>query len=382
MAVAVAAVFFVNGATLTSWTARLPEVKAGLDISDGVLGLTLLGVGLGGLAASMASGRIVDRFDAGWVTVTTSAAMSLCLAVLGLASTAFVVFLALVILGAFDGLTDVAMNAQALMLQRRLGRSIITRFHALWSAGAMAGALVAGRVAAEGISVRTQLLVTAAVLVAITAAARRWLVLAGPLAAEATDAAAGGDGLGTSTATSRPVLVRLFVVGAMVALAEQPPNDWAALLLDDRFEISAAAASFGLVATAGGMLVGRVAGDSVTDRFGHERTRRGGAMLTVVGLVLAAATPFPVTSIVGFFVAGLGLSTLFPLLFRAAGDLGGGSHGAMAAFSSGARLGFLIGAPTVGLVADASSVTLAVLVLAGGAATVVASTSLRGSQVG
>ncbi|MDQ3310639.1 MAG: MFS transporter [Actinomycetota bacterium] len=382
-AAAIAAVFFVNGASLASWTARLPEVKAQLGVSDAALGLTLLGTGLGGLAASLASGKAVERYGAGMVTVVTSAAMSMCLAALGLSSVALVVFSVLIVLGAFDGFTDVAMNAQALTLQRRLGRSIITRFHALWSAGAMTGALVAGRAAAAGISVRVQLLVTAAVLLGITAAVRTWLVPSpSPVAAIADDPAdtcdndIGGLGLPAEVRTSTPrrLLLRLFAVGAMVALAEQPPNDWAALLLDDRFEISPGVASLGLVATAGGMLVGRIAGDTASDRYGAERTRRGGALLTVIGLVLAATTPFEVTSVLGLLITGVGLSSLFPLLFRAAGDLPGGSHGAMAAFSSGARLGFILGAPAVGLLADASSITIAVLALAGGAAAIVAAT--------
>lgn len=392
-AAAIAAVFFVNGASLASWTARLPEVKAQLGVSDAALGLTLLGTGVGGLAASLASGRAVDRYGAGTVTVVTSAAMSICLAALGLSSVALVVFGVLIVLGAFDGLTDVAMNAQALTLQRRLGRSIITRFHALWSAGAMTGALVAGRVAAAGISVRVQLLVTSAVLLGITAVARAWLVPSPvPVATDTADSAdadsgandVGGLGLPAEVRASTPrrLLLRLFAIGAMVALAEQPPNDWAALLLDDRFDLSPGVASLGLVATAGGMLVGRIFGDAATDRYGAERTRRGGALLTVIGLVLAATTPFAVTSALGLLVTGIGLSSLFPLLFRAAGDLTGGSHGAMAAFSSGARLGFLLGAPAVGLLADASSVTIAVLALAGGAAAIVAATPVSRRPAG
>ena len=392
-AAAIAAVFFVNGASLASWTARLPEVKAQLGVSDAALGLTLLGTGVGGLAASLASGRAVDRYGAGTVTVVTSAAMSICLAALGLSSVALVVFGVLIVLGAFDGLTDVAMNAQALTLQRRLGRSIITRFHALWSAGAMTGALVAGRVAAAGISVRVQLLVTSAVLLGITAVARAWLVPSPvPVAtdtADPDDADSGANDVGglglpaeVRTSTPRRLLLRLFAIGAMVALAEQPPNDWAALLLDDRFDLSPGVASLGLVATAGGMLVGRIFGDTATDRYGAERTRRGGALLTVIGLVLAATTPFAVTSALGLLVTGIGLSSLFPLLFRAAGDLTGGSHGAMAAFSSGARLGFLLGAPAVGLLADASSVTIAVLALAGGAAAIVAATPVSRRPAG
>ena len=168
--------FFVNGATLSSWTPRLPELQVELGISDAALGLTLVGMGLGGLASSVFSGWLVDRRGSRTMTMTTSAAMSLWLPLLGVAPTAVLVFAALLVLGALDGLTDVAMNSQAVELQRRVGRSIITRFHAVWSAGAVTGGIVASRAAAAGVSLRAQLLVTGIVLAVMTLVAARWLL--------------------------------------------------------------------------------------------------------------------------------------------------------------------------------------------------------------
>ena len=156
--------FFVNGATFSSWSPRLPELQRELDISDPALGLTLVGMGLGGLVASLFSGWLVDRRGSRTMTTATSAALSLWLPILGLAPSAVLVFSSLLVLGALDGLTDVAMNSQAVELQRRVERSIITRFHAVWSAGAVTGGLVASRAAAAGISLRVQLLVTGVVL--------------------------------------------------------------------------------------------------------------------------------------------------------------------------------------------------------------------------
>ena len=91
-AIAVGAVFFVNGATYASWTPRLPELQRELGISDGALRLTLVGMGLGGLAATSFSGWLVDRRGSRTTTLATSAAMSLWLPVLGLAPTAVLVF--------------------------------------------------------------------------------------------------------------------------------------------------------------------------------------------------------------------------------------------------------------------------------------------------
>jgi len=364
--VAISVVFLVNGVTFASWMPRLPEIQDRLGISDAALGITLVGAGVGGLAASGFSGRLVDRFGSRTMTLVTSAGLSMALPLMGIAPTALLVFCSLIILGSLDGLTDVAMNAQAVELQRRVGRSIITRFHALWSAGAVTGGIIASRAAAAGISLRTQLLITAAVLVATTLIAARWL-LPDRRAFEDAHEAAPPPGVG-----SRAIIGRLFLVGLAIALAEAPPNEWAALLMTDRFDLGPGAAGLGFVAVASGMLVGRVVGDHVTDRYGLERTRRGGAGLAAVGVLIATLVPSSITAGVGLFITGLGLSTLFPLLFRAASELTHGSHSGMAAFSSGARLGFLVASPLIGVLASGTSVAIAVLVVSGGAATTVA----------
>jgi predicted MFS family arabinose efflux permease len=363
----VGSVFFVNGATYASWAPRLPELQRELGISDGALGLTLVGMGLGGLASSGFSGWLVDRRGSRTTTMLTSAAMSLWLPVLGFAPTAVLVFAALLVLGALDGLTDVAMNSQAVELQRRVGRSIITRFHAVWSAGAVVGGIVASRAAAGGVSLHVQLVVTGVLLALITVIAARALL---PDRRRPHHRHVDEDG--STRRASRRVLVVLFLIGMAIALAELPPNDWSALLMSERFDISAGQAGLGFVAVAGGMLVGRLCGDRVTDRFGLERTRRLGAALAAGGVVLAATLPQPAGAGTALFVTGVGLSSLFPLLFRAASDLTHGSHSGMASFSSGARLGLLIASPLMGLIADRASIAFALVAVAGTAGLVVA----------
>jgi MFS family permease len=370
-ALAVGAVFFANGATFSSWSPRLPELQRELGISDPALGLTLVGMGLGGLLSSAFSGWLVDRRGSRTMTMTTSAALSLWLPILGVASTAVLVFSSLLVLGALDGLTDVAMNSQAVELQRRVERSIITRFHAVWSAGAVTGGVLASRAAAAGISLRVQLLVTGCALATLTIVASRFL-----LPDRRRGRAAAGAAADDHPAPARRIIVMLFVVGMAIALTELPPNDWAALLLADRFDLSTGRAGLGFVATAGGMLIGRLVGDLVTDRLGLETTRRTGAALAAVGAVAAATLPSAWAAGAGLFVAGLGLSSLFPLVFRAASDLTHGSHSGMAGFSAGARLGFLLASPLMGALAGSTSVALAMVIVAGVAGLTVAAMRL------
>lgn len=354
--VAIAIVFFVNGCTFSSWAPRLPELQDRLGISDPALGVTLVGMGIGGFSASAFSGKLVGRFGSRTMTVVTSLALSLGLPLLGVAPAAGVVFAALILLGALDGLTDVAMNSQAIELQARGQRSILSRFHALWSLGAVTGGVVASRAAAAGLSLRVHLLLVSVLLVVATVVASRWLLPDRRIGA--ADERSGGDPV-----CRRGLLVTLFVVGVGIALVELPPNDWAALLMDDRFDLSEGAAALGFVATAGGMLIGRLVGDHVTDTVGPERARRAGALLAATGVLAATTIPNPMAAGIGLAVTGLGLAGLFPLAMRAASDLGG--HTGMAAFSTGARLGFLLAPPLVGVIAGATSVAVAVLVVAG-----------------
>lgn len=363
--------FFANGATFSSWSPRLPELQRELDISDPALGLTLVGMGLGGLLSSLFSGWLVDRRGSRTMTMITSAALSLWLPILGLAPTAFLVFSSLLVLGALDGLTDVAMNSQAVELQRRVERSIITRFHAVWSAGAVTGGVLASRAAAAGISLRVQLLVTGAALAALTIVASRFMLPDRRRGAGSSDASEGDH-----PAPTRRIIVMLFLVGMAIALTELPPNDWSALMLTDRFDLETGPAGLGYVAVAGGMLIGRVIGDLVTDRMGLDRTRRTGAALAAAGVVLAATLPSAWAAGIGLFVAGLGLSSLFPLVFRAAAELTRGSHSGMASFSAGARLGFLLASPLMGVIAGATSTALALVLVAGVAGLTVAAVRL------
>lgn len=383
--VAIGTLFFVNGASVASWFPRLPDVRDRLGISEGGLGLTLVGMGVGGLAVSLVSGVVVDRFSSRRVAVFTSAALSALLPLIGIASEAVVLFAVLIAIGMFDGLTDVAMNTQAVMVQE--GRShVMSRLHGMWSVGTLVGGLVSARAADAGVSMRSQLLVTSVVMVVATLLTRPFLLSGGPttddpvLDAPFADGVAEVDSQAVRAVNGRParaVLVRLFLVGVAVALAESPPNDWAALMWSDHYDLPDGRAALGYVSITAGMVAGRFAGDFIVARLGNERTRRLGGAFAALGVVLATLAPVPWASSIGLFATGFGVSQLFPLMMVGASALTGGRSSGMAAFSSGARLGFLVAPPVIGGLAGLTSVATAVLIVAGVATVTVAATPLR-----
>jgi hypothetical protein len=302
----------------------------------------------------------------------------------------------LVVIGSADGLTDVAMNAQALQIQHRMARSILTRVHAMWSVGTLTGGIIAAWAASASIALGLQLAVIAAAMaLAIATCAPALLATdAGlhehqpherlPHQQHMNDAAPGPPAPDADQPTAaRQVPSRattqwsvimpgsitfvLFVVGILAILVELPPTEWASLVMIERFDVSVGAAGLGFVAFTAGMVLGRSTGDLFVDRFGPETFRRASAVIALLGVVIAATSFTPWIAMVGFFVAGSGGAALFPLAIRRAGELIPGAKG-IAMFSSGARLGILLGPVVMGVLSDLSSRSIALLLLPGLAA--------------
>ncbi|HEY3484251.1 MAG TPA: hypothetical protein VGK49_02650, partial [Ilumatobacteraceae bacterium] len=269
-------------------------------------------------------------------------------------------FATLLVIGALDGMTDVAQNAQAMQVQERREGSIVARMHALWSIGTLTGGLIATRAAAASISLESQLLVTSVGLLALAAIAGRWLLPPDPIHPAHVDA----NGRRAVTLT-RAMAALLIGMGAAATLSEIPVMEWASLLMEERFELDAGAAGFGFVAFASGMVVGRLTGDLVVDHFGTERTRRGGATLGFIGILVVAAAPVALVAGLGFVVTGIGVSVLFPLTIRRASELVGGTSRGMAVFTAGSRVGILMSSPLMGAISDATSRTVALVAISG-----------------
>lgn len=361
--------FFVNGALFASWVPRLPEIRESLTMSDSLLGLTLVGSGIGGLTMSFASGALVDRFGSRTATVVTSLVLSAALPLIAVAPAPAILFVILLAIGGFDGLTDVAMNTQALQLQRRVSRSILNRMHATWSIGTMAGGIAASVAAGAEIPLGVHLSVTSVVLVVATLGATPFLLPSGDRFEPEVDTE------GRRVRPARLLLAGLFGIGVLGILVEMPPTEWSTLMMTERFDISAGVAGLGFVGFTGGMVIGRLTGDLLVDRFDPELVRRASAGAAAVGLLVACTGAVPAVTVAGLVVAGTGGAAMFPMSVRRAGDLVPGAAG-VAMFSAGARMGILIGPPLMGLLSDATSRSTALLVVGGSAALVTAAVRL------
>ena len=359
MQILITAVVFVNGVTFASWLPRIPELRDRLDIGLGALGAVLLGTGLGGLLASAAGGALVDRLGSRRSCVTAAVLLSAGLPLVGVASTPLALAGVLVGLGAVDVLADIGMNVQAAQVQREASGSVIQRFHAAWSIGALSGAAVASAAAATGVPLRTHLLVTAVALVCTVGFAARHL-------SPVDDAPAPHPDGGSRRA---PVLVLLAAVALAMAVVEGAPGEWAAVFGTDVHEAGPGVAGLGFLAMSAGMVTGRVAGDAATDRLGPDRVLRSALAIVGCGLGVVVLSPGIAVALAGFALIGLGVSVLFPALYLTAADREGIPAGlGLGVMSTGARLGFLVSPPLVGAIAGATSLRLSLGVVVGSGA--------------
>ncbi len=362
---AVAVLFFTNGALFANLLPRFPQIKADFGISNGTYGLAVAAFPTGAIAAGLAAGVLIRRLGSARVAVAGTLLTSVGILAAGLAESVVLFAAVLLLAGATDALTDVAQNAHGLRVQRRYGRSILNSFHAIWSIGAVTGGLMAAGAIAMNLS-RGQHLTISALLFAAAAVVAWRFCLPGP-DGEPQDADAlpqqPPKGTGGSLRTGY-VLAGLVVIGTAGTLVEDAGNSWAALYLSDALHASAALAACGYVALVGTQFIGRIIGDRLVDRFGQRTVARTGGLVTAVGMGLALAVPTVPGTILGFAAAGFGVATLVPAAMHEADALPGLKPGSgLTIVSWLMRLGFLLSPPVVGFVADMTSLRTGLLVV-------------------
>ncbi|MBZ6307063.1 MFS transporter [Streptomyces olivaceus] len=366
--VAVAVLFFTNGALFANLLPRYPQIKADLGIGNAAYGLAVAAFPAGAIVAGLAAGVLVRRFGSARVAVGGTLLTGVGILAAGLAESVAVFAAALFLAGAMDAFTDVAQNAHGLRVQRRYGRSIINSFHAIWSVGAVTGGSMAAGAIALGVP-RGQHLLFSAVVFAVAACVALRYCLPGPdtEAAEETAAGAGTPAAGSVPAAGRRttyVLAALVLIATAGTLVEDAGSSWATLYLSDSLHASVALAASGYVALVGAQFVGRLIGDRLVDRFGQRTVARSGALIAAVGMGLALAVPTVPGTVLGFAAAGFGVATLVPAAMHEADELPGLKPGSgLTIVSWLMRLGFLLSPPVVGLVADASSLRVGLLVV-------------------
>lgn len=361
---AVRTTFAVHGLISAAWVARIPQIKAELGLTEGALGVALLGSPVGVVVAVCLTGRMAARWGSGPVVRVSGVAAGLALVPLGLAGGLGALTAALTVLGLMLGVLDVAMNAQAVAVERREGRPLMSGMHGAWSVGALGGALTGSWAAHLGVPVSGHLGVAGAVLaLAALLGARGLLDDTASGAVSAGDADEDGGGAGGALRAVRWPLLMLGVLGLCSFLGEGAMADWSAVYLRETLGSGAGVAGLGYAGCAVAMATARLAGDRVIAAVGPVRVLRGGGLLAAAALGGGLLSGHPMIAVLGFTLYGLGVAVVAPITFGAAGNLPGvpAATGISWVTSIG-YAGFLAGPPTIGFIAQAVGLTWALAV--------------------
>jgi MFS family permease len=371
----VVAYFAVLGVASGVWLARIPAIKQHLQLSDAMLGLALLAAPAGLVAGVALAGRLVRSTGSRPLTVVAGTGAGLAPVAMGMAGNVVALMAGLFAFGCAGGMLDVGMNSQAVRVERGYGRPLMTSFHACYSFGGLAGALLGAVFAWAGVGAAVNFAVVCIPLTLIGLAAGRWLLADRPDAAAVRSRRVAAD-------TARPRMTVLLLVLALLAvcslLGEGAAEGWSAVYLRDNLHTAAGFAALGYAGFSVAMAFGRLSGDRLAVRFGASTVLRCSGLLAAAGLAIALLSGSPAGAIAGFTLFGAGLSCTFPLMLSAAGnaDPRHPAHG-IARVAGLGYLGMLGGPALIGALAGQFGLPMALampvllaLVLAAGAGVV------------
>jgi MFS family permease len=339
--------FVAFGMVMGSWAGRIPAVRDGLGISPSVLSFVLLCGGFGAVISYPLSSRMMRNLGGRQTLLYAGMALLAMLGCIGFAPTVPALMCAVLVFGIAASCFDVGVNSVATELEKATGKSSLSKLHACWGAGALAGAALGSVMAGAGVSPAVHLSGVAFALAIVLWLGHGLLDRSGHVV----------NAENNGYAIPRGPVAWLGALGFFGALSEGGIVDWSGVFLTDHFGVGDGVAPLALAAFSATMLLVRMSGDKLKMRFGARPLVTLGAALAATGLLLAALAPTSTLAIGGFGIAGLGLSVVFPFVFSAAGREG---PAALAGVATMSYTGSLMGPPLVGAIAHSFGIQVAV----------------------
>ncbi len=337
--------FFIAGITFASWASRIPEIQNKLQLSEAGLGAVLLALPIGQLISLPISGWLISRYGSRQLVIASAILYPVTLIFLAIATSIFQLVVALVIFGFWANLINIAMNTQAVVVETLYGRSIMASFHGLWSLAGFSGAAIGSFFVSAHLSPFIHFSI-----ICVVTALLVFIFYKHTLPGETT----GG---------SQPIFVKpdmsILILGLIAfccMVCEGAMADWSGVYFKKVVETPAAFTALGYVAFMATMATGRFLGDWLVTKFGVKSILQLSGILIATGLMIAVIFPFMFTVITGFLLVGFGVSCVVPVVYGLAGKSTTMSPAmALASVSTISFLGFLIGPPLIGFIAQASS---------------------------
>lgn len=342
--VATSVFFFIAGLTFATWASRIPDIQNKLQLSDAGLGGVLFALPAGLMASLPLSGWLVGKFGSRKLVTAGAVLYPMTLIILGVAGSVWLLTAGLFLFGLFANVINIAMNTQAVGIEKLYGKSIMASFHGLWSVAGFTGAAIGTLFVSAGLSP----LIHFALI----------FVLTGLLSIIAYRFTLPHD---DAPGKTQPLFVkpdRSILIPGIIAfcclLCEGAMADWSGVYFKKVVEAPVSLTTLGYLSFTGTMALGRFLGDWLVMKTGVKRMLQLSGSLITVGLLLAVFFPYLVTATIGFLLVGFGVSSVVPVVYGIAGRSKTMSAStALASVSTIGFLGFLIGPPLIGFIAQA-----------------------------
>lgn len=349
-------VFSLGGIVLGAWAPLVPVAKMRLGIEEGTLGLLLLCMGVGSILAMPMTAFLTSRFGCRQVISMSGAGLVLNLPLLATVDAVWLMALTLVGFGVVMGCTSVAMNLQAVLVERKEQRALMSGFHAMFSLGGILGSGAMAILLAQGASPLGAAVVVSVVMAGLLLAARPGLL---PFSDD-------GGSKPPAFVIPQGIVLAIGGLSLLAMLAEGGVLDWGALFMIEAHRADLGLAGFAYTAFALTMTIGRLLGDRMRTAFGDLPLLVGSASLATAGFLVGLLVPSALFALLGFLLVGAGVSNIAPILFTLTGRTRRmPANLAVASVPTVGYLGIIAGPAAIGLIAHATSLQAAFFVLCG-----------------
>jgi len=358
--IAITTAFVINGSIAGTFYSRVADIKENLDLSNSALGLALLIISIGVLLGIAFSGKQTAKSGSAPITLYGTYSLGAALLLVGTANNYLTLCLTLFVLGACLAVQDVAMNSHAIVLEQEADKRYMSTFHAMFSLGALGGGAIGAWFSQHNIDLMRHAAFIAVLVFLANFFVRNWF-----LPAELDQHPIEGK----KKIKKPKVFLIVGLLGLCAAIGEGSAGDWGAILARDTFDASPFISTLPYICFSAAMVIGRLFGDRLASKYSPMKLIVGGGLVAGIGLGSGLLVGGMGGVIVGWLAAGIGLSTVIPMLFSQAGEIAKTRFEGQFAPSEGvamvsgiAYFGFLVGPPTLGLLGDAIGLRWAMLV--------------------
>ncbi len=353
--VVVSVFFFCQGLCFATWASRIPAIKTSLGLSEAALGAILLALPAGQLIAMPFSGRLVTHFGSRKILRIGAPLYAISLTNIGLAASDWQLALALFAFGVVGNMCNISVNTQAIRAEKAFGRPIMTSFHGVWSTAGFTGGLLGLLFINLRWGTYAHFWLIASMVICTALIAQYYLQRGKAAVTEKRRFFAKPDAM----------LVQLGIIGFCSMASEGAMFDWSGVYFKEVVKAPQNLVTLGYISFMVMMASGRFAGDKLIIRFGRKRLLQFSGILISSGLFISVLFPQLVPATIGFLLVGLGVSSIVPMVYSSTTRVSKIPSGmALAAVSSISFLGFLIGPPLIGFIAELTSLRYSFAVIA------------------